>query len=295
MTMKYNRNDILRSRAVVAIIAMIATLQAWSQGGEQEIVRPVSSFFMIDAGGASIKETYLTPLRYKGLGLRLGYERMQAMKFSPERWVMQLEAGCDYARVKNPTGNHIMHSLQVDFKWGMMRRWHDVLTPKLQLAVGASTQFRGGVIYNAYNSNNPVSAKIHFSVGAMAMASYNVKLGKMPVTLRYEATLPALGAFFAPEYGESFYEIYLGNTSGLAHFGWWGNRFDMTNFVSADLHLGNTVLRVGYRGRIETSWVNNLSTQIFTNTAVLGVGGEWISVGRNKKVSEKAKFISAIY
>ena len=127
------------------------------------------------------------------------------------------------------------------------------------------------------------------------MASYGVKLLGVPITLRYQATLPVAGAFFSPEYEESYYEIYVGNHSGLAHFGWWGNRFDMTNLLTADLHLGSTVLRLGYRNRIETSWINHLNTQIFTHAAVIGVGGEWLSLRKGTQISGKSKIISAMY
>ena len=59
--------------------------------------------------------------------------------------------------------------------------------------------------------------------------------------------------------------------------------------------VGSTVLRVGYRNTIERSWVNNLDTQIVTHMAVIGVGGEWISLGGNKPNGEKARIISAMY
>ena len=100
----------------------------------------------------------------------------------------------------------------------------------------------------------------------------------MPITLLYRAEMPFLGCFFSMEYDESYYEIYKGNRKKLVNFGWWGNRFDMVNLVAADLKLGKTVMRIGYRGRIETSWVNNLNTQIFTHSLVIGFGGNWLNV-----------------
>ena len=259
------------------------------------IERPVNSSFMFDIGGAQILDTYLTPIKYKGLNLRLGYERLQAMKFSPWRWVSQIEAGVDYQKVKNPVGNHTMHSLMGEFQWGMMHRWHIGSVPGLQLMAGGETRFRGGVIYNANNSNNPVSAKIHWSIGLQGMAVYNMRLGKLPVTLRYQVVLPLLGVFFSPEYGQSFYEIYLGDRNGIVHCGWWGNRFDMRNLFTVDLHLGRTSLRLGYRGHIETSYINNLNYHFFTHSAIIGVSGEWLSLKSDKAETERARIISALY
>ena len=256
-------------------------------------VRPVMSAYMLDIGGASVLDTYLSNVRYKGLNLRLSYERMQAMKFNPDKWIMQLETGVDYTPSENPAGNYTIHTLMADFKWGMMHRWK--MSPELQLFGGGSTHFRGGALYAPANSNNVVSVKVDWGVDLTGMAVYNRKIGKLPVTFRYQATLPVLGVFYSPEYGESYYEMYVGNHSGLVHVGWLGNHFSMTNLLTADMHFGNTTVRVGYRGVIETSWINNLNTQIFRNSVVLGLCGEWLSVKPGSTLSEKARIISAMY
>ncbi len=258
-----------------------------------EVIRPVMSAYMVEVGSASVLDTYLSPIKYKGVNLGLGYERMQAMKFSPEKWIMQLEAGVNYSPAENPAESHTIHTLMADFKWGMMHRWK--MMPELQLFAGGSTQLRGGALYAPANSNNVVSVKINWSADFTGMAVYNRKIGKLPVTFRYQATLPVLGVFYSPEYGESYYEMYVGNHSGLVHFGWIGNHFSMTNLLTADVHLGNTTLRVGYRGTIDTSWINSLNTQIFNHSLVLGLSGEWISVKYGSKMSEHARIISAIY
>lgn len=282
----------MRLLLMVAVM-MLSVLQGKAQDGKPE--RPVQSIFSIDVGGARVLDTYLTPLQYRGTNLRLSYEREQAMRFNPEKWLMQLDAAIDYNNVKNPAKSRTMHHLEIDLKWGMMHRWQNVFTDRLQMAVGGSAQLRGGVIYNAINSNNPVSAKIRVGVNLTGMVSYPVKLG-VPMVLRYEATLPVLGVCFSPEYGESFYEIYLGDRRGLVHPAWWGNRFDMENLVTADLRItSGTILRVGYRNRIEISKINNLHTRVFTNSAVLGVGGEWVSAHYGKAVSPSAEKIVRVY
>lgn len=287
----------LTTRIIATLVLATSCLTASAQDSLQvEVLRPSISSFTAEVGSASILDTYLTPIRYHGVNTRLAYEGLRAMAFSPDRWIMQGVAAVEYANVQNPAGNHTMHSLMIDAKWGMMHRWSDVFTPRLTLHLGGSPQLRGGVIYNAYNSNNPVSAKIRLSLNLTAMASYHINVGRMPVTLRYQATLPTIGAFFSLDYGEAFYELYVGNTKGIVNVGWWGNRFDMENLLTADLHLGNSVLRIGYRNLIETSWVHNLNTQIFTHGFVIGISGEWLQLGaRRKKLSPAARIVSALY
>lgn len=260
-----------------------------------DIYRPVTSAFMIDLGGASILDNYLTPITYTGCDLRLSYEGFKSMKFNPESWVMQFTSGLKYDHVKNIVKNRVMHSLTLDVEWGMLHRWSLSEVEGLTLYAGGSTGLYGGVIYNMYNSNNPVSAKIRVSANLVGMATYDFKIGKLPITLRYEPTLPVIGTFFAPGYGESLYEVYLGNLSGVVHAAYWGNRFDMTNMLTADLHLGRTSLRIGYRGVYECSWVNNTDTRIMTNSLILGVSGDWINLKRGDRMSDRAKVISALY
>ena len=256
-------------------------------------IRPVNSAFSLNVGSASILDTYLTPIRYSGVNLRLGYERFQAMKFSPEKWIMQMNFGISYANVHNIVRNRIMHSLMADFSWGMMHRWN--LPGNFSLFAGGSTSFNGGVIYNAYNSNNPVSPKIRWNIAPTAMAAYSFKLANTPVFLRYQATIPVIGIFFSPDYGEPMYEVYLGNMKGLVNCGSWANRFDMTNDLSADFRFGGTILRIGFRSTIESSWVHNINTQIFTYAFIVGVGGEIINLRAKSGLSDKCRIISAIY
>ncbi len=256
-------------------------------------LRPVTSAYTLDLGSSSMADTYLSPITYRGWNVALGYERMQAMRFDPERWVMQLDARLDFARGRNRADNATTWMVDYDMRWGMMRRWR--LPHQLTLAVGGSTGIDVGCIYNARNSNNPASAKAAWSINLTGMAAWNTHIGRLPVTVRYEPTLPLAGVFFSPEYDELYYEIYLGNHDGLVHFAHPFNRFAMTNYLSADLRLGSTSLRIGYRSTILSSEVNNLTTNVFTHSFVIGISGQWISLPRSGRVSADAATISALY
>ena len=287
----------LTTRILATLVLATSCLYSSAQDSLQvEVLRPSISSFTAEVGGASILDTYLTPIRYHGVNTRLAYEGLRAMKFSPDRWIMQGVTAVEYANVQNPAGNHTMHSLMIDAKWGMMHRWNDVFTPRLTLLLGGSPQLCGVVIYNAYFFFFFVLVYIRVSGNGAAMASYHLNIGRLPITLRYQATLPTIGAFFSLDYGEAFYELYVGNTLGIVNFVLWGNRFDMENLLTADLHLGNSVLRLGYRNLIETSWVHNLNTQIFTHGFVIGISGEWLQLGaRQKKLSPAVRIVSALY
>lgn len=229
------------------------------------------SLFTIDAGYASIHDSYLTPITYGGTDLALGYEVMRNTRFAPDKWLWQLGVGVDYNYVENDARNNNLHKLMGDITFDMQRQWRGAIAHRVNLSAGPMTQLRAGIIYDEVNSNNPVSVRAHWNVGATGMASMDTRLWRLPMTLRYQVHLPVVGVFFAPEYDESYYEIYLGNHKNLAHMGWWGNRLDMTHYVGADLHLGKTTLRVGYRARLEHWNVNNLKVHDVSHSLVLGI------------------------
>lgn len=274
-------------------ILISAALYAQNDTTAIKPLRPVISAYTLEMGGAQLTDTYLSPLRYSGWSASLQYERLQAMKFSPEQWIMQLRAGLTIDGTENPAKNASMWNATLRLEWGMMHRWQ--LPYRLTIALGGSTGIDIGCLYSSRNGNNPASTKASWTANLTAMASCQLKIGKLPITLRYQPTIPIAGIFFSPDYGELYYEIYLGDDSGLIHPAWWGNYFRMENLLTADLHFGNTSLRLGYRGNILSTEVNNINTRISTNSFVLGISGEWISLSPGKGISPTVRTISALY
>lgn len=280
--------------SVAILIAVCCRAQSTTVAGDSiPPLRPVTSAYMLEIGSSSVADSYLSPITYRGWSAAFSYERMQAMKFDPDNWVMQLNARIELDRGRNHADNATTWRIDGTFSWGMLRRWHPL--PALTIAAGGSTGIDAGCIYNPRNSNNPASAKLAWTVNATAYAAYNLRVGRLPVTLRYQPVLPLAGIFFAPEYDELYYEIYLGNHDGLVHFAWPGNRFAMTNLFTADLHFGATSLRLGYRGYTFSSKANDLVTNIHTHAFVIGLSGEWLSLSRRRPLSRDARIISALY
>ena len=243
------------------------------QTPEEEPLRPVASAFTFEIGRQSALDTYLSPIRYSGLDVALGYERLRAASFAPGKWLTRHNVLLNFASMSNQSGNGAMMSLYLDYSFAMLRRWQ--LGRGLWLAGGGEAALTLGGLYNLRNSNNPATAKVAIDLGATAMASYHLRVGRLPLTFRYQVSLPVVGAFFSPAFGQSYYEMfYLGNTSGIVHFGAWHNRVDLRNYLSVDLHLGKMALRLGYRQLMRTTHVNHLDTQVLGHMFVLGISGE---------------------
>lgn len=237
-------------------------------------MRPVNSAFVVEAGSSHLLDSYLSPLHYTGWHVGLSYERTQAMKFSPRKWRQQLRIGAIYDDADNPSGNASIIYASVNAGWGMSRMWR--LPHNLWVSGGGIAMVNLGAMYASRNSNNPVGVKADITLGITGEAGWKVKLGRLPIDLRWQTTLPLIGAMFSQEYDELYYEIYLGNHHGLAHCAYPGNLFRWNNLVTADLAVSATRIRVGFRSDIFSSSVNHITTRNFSYAFVLGVVTDWV-------------------
>lgn len=276
--------------AILAIAAVFTSAAGDSTGN---VLRPVLSSYTVEIGSSHIADTYLSPLRYNGWSAAFAYERMQAMKFAPEKWIMSLGFEAGVERTLNQSGNATIWSAGLTGRWGMMKRI-TALGP-VNIAAGGSTSLNIGALYTSRNGNNPVAAKASWTVNATAMAWYNLKIKGLPVTLRWQPTLPLTGCFFSQQYGELYYEIYLGDRSNLAHMAWPSNYFALDNLLTADIRFGATALRIGYHSSALSTKVNNITTRMISNSFVIGVAGEWLSLSTDRRISNDARIISTIY
>lgn len=276
-----------------AIVLTVALLIPSAVSGQETILRPVMSAYTIEAGSSHVTDTYLSPLSYTGQTAAFAYDRMQAMKFNPDKWVMglRIEVGMDHT--ENPARNATIWGAGIASRWAMMYRL-PVNSP-VKFAVGGSTGINLGALYTTRNGNNPVAAKASWTVNLTGMATWSTRIGRLPLTLCYRPTLPLTGVFFSQGYGELYYEIYLGNRHGLVHGAWPGNYFSLDNLATADLRFGATNLRLGYHNTILSTKVNNIVTRMITHSVVVGVSGEWIGFDRRSGISAPTRVISAIY
>lgn len=280
-------------KAAIYLLLASASLTAAAATPEEPVVRPVLSAVTVGLGSSHLADTYLSPLKYSGWSLSARYERWQAMKQSPENWVTQLNIAGHLDRTTNPAGNATMLGAEFMVSWGAVYRRQ--LPCGITVGAGGAARAEGGCLYNGRNSNNPASAKAAITLDATAYAAWSGRIGRLPVTLRYQPTLPVVGAFFSPSYDELYFEIYMGNHHGLVHPAWWGNRFKLDNLLTADLHIGSSSLRIGYESSWMSSLTEGLTTRMISHRFIIGWTTEWISLGTRQRSTEKARIISALY
>lgn len=231
--------------------------------------RPIIGVYSLEIGGQSVLATYLSPLHYKGVRFAGSGRWSKALPFNPEHAIMDFDASLEWSSLMNPAKTARMIGLNATFSWGMS--WRKKLPMNFQVTAGGAVGIGGGAYYLLRNSNNPVQTMGYGDIDIVGSVSKHFKIGKLPVLITDRVRIPSLGLFFCPGYGETYYEIYLGNHKDLIHAGWWGNNFRIDNLLSVTLDFGKTAMTVGYRYNLYTQWANNLNMKIHSNSFVIGV------------------------
>lgn len=258
------RYSILMIRKLVISLMLAVAAFAVTQASAQRN----DNLYTVEVGGARDISTYLSPLYYHGADY--GLAGLWSRPFGPlrERVRMGFEADLHFRNMLNPAGSARMLGATARFGWGLHAVWD--FTERWTVSAGGAVDLYGGALWLLRNGNNPVSAIASVGLDLTASVSYRFRMGRLPVTIDDRVSLPTLSAFFCPEYGESYYEIYLGNRHGLVHCGWWGNAPGVNNLLTFSLHFGSRALVLGYRLNLRTFAANHLDTRLLTNAFVIG-------------------------
>lgn len=253
--------------------------------------RLVASAWTVSAGSLYTRDSYLSPLPYTGTGIELGYERTQAMRLSPERWLGQLRLDVAVGETYNAARSASMMRLDLLPAVAVMRRWQ--VAPSLTLAVGPQIAADLGVLYAMRGGNNPVSARAAVTLGVTGFAARSFSLWGVPAVARYQPSMALVGAFAAPQYGQLYYEVWLGNRRDFFHVAWPGSYLSTDHLVTTDIRLGATALRLGYRWRVMSQAANGNVARTVSHSIAVGLSSEWLTV--NPRRQQSGRVISSFY
>ena len=273
----------MRKNILILLTLLLFSGVKFSRAAEDidTLSRPVIGYYNLEMGGRKILATYLSPFSYTGKAFGASGYWTKMMPWDPERLAMNFDARINYGELLNPAHSARELEFSVSFDWGL--EWKKRLPHNLMLGVGGVVGVYGGAVYLPRNGNNPVSARFAMGIGATADLGWHTRIGRLPILVSDRVMLPLLGGFFSPQYGETFYEIYLGNHAGLAHLGWPGNRFGIDNLLSVTLDFGRTSMLLGYRFAMQNQQVNHLVDRTFYNAFVIGVVPGGIGLKKNRK------------
>lgn len=247
----------------------------------EETSPQLTATYAIEADSEHAFNTYLSPLSHSGTALGLSGEWSRPFGAYNNMWSMTFAAKGRIGLLKNPARNAAMDDLSLSLSWHALKGF----TPcaGLTLRAGAGLLIEGGALYLPRNSNNPVAARAYLGATINGSATYKFSLWGYPLRLIDDISIPSLGVFFSPHYGQSYYEIYLGNHSGLARCGWWGNHFAIDNLAAIEIPMCSIRLRVGYRLNILNSIASGINSRITNHSIVLGISTDWLNVTRRNE------------
>lgn len=255
---------------IVAVVhlSFMANAQTLPTGRDAAVNKTLTSnTVMLEVGSAHRADTYLTPLHYGGWMLKLAYNHERHFKNQPLFWALDISLQAD--RTMNRARNSVLWGAQFECRWSMSRQWD--ITPSVKVSAGGATTLDAGALYMRRNGNNPVAANASWTADVTAGVSWRFHLGLVPVEAQYKGTLPVIGAMFAPEYGQLYYEIYLGDRKGIFTGAWWGKYFRLDNLVSVDIKLGPKYLRLGYAFDVLSTKAHDIVSRRINHAAVIGV------------------------
>lgn len=241
------------------------------------VKKTVNNSTLFGVGNMSMTDTYLSPLEYDGLSLSLFYERMNASSLLKNKLIFQQQFFLQAASTSNPIGNANSYYGNIDYQ---LNGFYPLFkSDYFRLLAGAGPHLSLGGIYNIRNSNNPAQLKTFINLNASLIAFYKWNM----FTFRWQVSTPTIGVFFSPEYGHSYYEIFvLGNNSGTIHFASPANQRGLRNYITVDYPIGKVTLRAGYLRNYYHTDVNKLTTTVSSHQFVVGIALESISFGKQE-------------
>lgn len=232
--------------------------------------------WMFGFGVANMYDTYLSPLKYKGYSIRIFNEKMRRTTWFNYRFDKQQIFGFEFSKGDNPAKNATDYWFLLDYRLG--GHYRIIQNNNFRLGIGGLWDIDLGVLYNDRNGNNPASARFYSNFNASIMASY--KLSRFAI--RWQLDSPLMGMLFSPKYGQSYYEISLGNSAKIVNFASLHNQRALRNYITVDVPVNKYIIRVGYLGSYYQTKVHNILTHHYTNSFVIGFPIEGVKIKREK-------------
>lgn len=254
---------------IITFFCCLCTLCLQAQEDSIQTNRYVMKTTLYGIGYTNLLDTYLSPMEYTGLELRILRENTRMTKYMEGKVSRQNLFQANVSMTENKAGTGSEFSFLAN--WNLAYHYHFYINERLKLLAGPHLDLNGGMIYNLRNSNNPVNAKAYINLGASGMAIYRFAIKNHPFILRYQLNVPLLGMMFSPEYGQPYYEMSLSHN--------WGKNLCLTSlhnqpsvrqFLTLDFPIRSTNLRIGYICDIQQAKVNHLKSHAWSHALMIG-------------------------
>ena len=236
-------------------------------------------------------DTYLSGYEYRGYGFHYSHENFRNARTGNYRWKYQTLSSSTIGYTTQ--GNNIQLTGLIDYNWGGYHPF--TVNDRLKLLAGAQLQVEGGALYIPNNGNNPVQIKLRTAIAASGMAIYHIPVNGHYWTARYQLDIPLVGMMFAPEFGQSYYEIFgLGHTKGIISATHPFNNPSWRHTLSLDIPLRykhhSTTLRIGYCANMYQSDINEIRCHIYRHSFTFGFVKTILKIKEENKITAHSPY-----
>lgn len=239
--------------------------------------------FSLGGGFTQLLDTYLSPLTYRGGHVSIMNERFSQTKAASKQWFAQSTFALRGDYTLAAEGRGLTVGGMVDYSYTYYYR--PIRTNRWILYAGPQGQLRIGGIYNLRNSNNPAQLKLGVNLAASAMGKYSFALRNIPMSLRLQADIPLFGFAFAPDYGQSYYEIfYLGHSKGCVHLTSPHNNLSLRTGLSYDVLFRSCTIRLTWQEDLYHWRLGGHQYRMFTHSLMIGYVRNLYHVAREDEV-----------
>lgn len=249
-----------------SILLLCTSWQGMSQDAPNATM---TSAWTIGYGHLNLLDEYLSPLVYSGSILRGDYQSMHYLSLKTTHVSLQWSMMSSIGMVHNPAATNSIFYFSLEPGVGI--HYHFRPAPNLKILAGGIWNIFFANKYSFSNGNNPYSADLSTRLNASAIAQYDWHIGRLPVVLHYNVTIPLIGAMFVPQYGESYYEIFtLKQRANIIHLATPANYLAIQNALSADFVFKSWTLRAAFYHDYDKHHANDLHFETMQTSFSIG-------------------------
>lgn len=217
-------------------------------------------------------DTYLSGYNHTGSGLYYSHENFRDARTNSYRWKYQTMLTANIGTTALHDNTQL--SGMINYNWSGFHPFN--INSRLQLLAGAQIQLASGALYIPTNGNNLVSVKLRTALAASGAVIYHIPSKRGDYILRAQADVPLAGVMFAPEFGQSYYEIFgLQDYSRTIAFAHPFNSPSVRGIFSVDIPVAwrkkSATIRLSYTADIFQSDINEIRTHLYNHAFTVGV------------------------